>query len=77
MQRGYPVRRWRAVVADPPIVGQLCHREQLVFDVTEVACIDLVVSADTSCRQTPGSNPAADRLRVPPDLFGGFGDRQH
>jgi hypothetical protein len=77
MQRGYRVRCRRAIIADLPLVGQLGHREQLVFDPAKVARLDLVMPADTSCRQTTGSNPAADRLRVPPDLLGGFGNRQH
>jgi hypothetical protein len=77
MQRGYPVRRWRAVIADLPLVGQLCHREYLVFDSAEIACLDLVVPPDASRRQTPGPNPATDGLRIPADLLGGFGDRQH
>lgn len=69
MQRGYPVRRRQAVVADLPLVGQLRHREKLVFDSAEIACLDLVVSPDSSRRQTTGSNPATDRLGVPPDIF--------
>jgi hypothetical protein len=77
MQCGYPVRCRRAIIADLPLVGQLGHREQLVFDPAKIARLDLVMPADTSCRQTTGSNPAADRLRVPPDLLGGFGNRQH
>lgn len=77
MKRGYPVRCRGAVIADLPLVGQLCHREQLIFDPAEIASLDLMVSADTPRGQTPGSNPAAYRLRIPPDLLGGFSDRQH
>jgi len=77
MQCGYPVRRWRAVIADLPLVRQLCHREQLVFDSAEIACLDLVMFADALRRQTPGPDPAADGLRIPADLLGGFTDRQH
>lgn len=77
MQRGYPVRGRQAVIANLPLIGQLCHREQLVFDSAKIARLDLMVSADASRRQTSGPNPAADRLRVPADLLGGFSDRQH
>jgi len=37
MQRGYPVRCQRAIIADLPLVGQLGHREQLVFDPAKIA----------------------------------------
>jgi hypothetical protein len=75
MQRGYPVGRWRAIIADLPLVRQLCHREQLVFDSAKIAHLDLVVSANASRRQTPRSDPTTNSLRVSADLLSGFGDR--
>lgn len=77
VDRGDPVWCRRAVVAHLPLIRKLSHREQLVFEVAQILGSDRVMSANTPCRWAPGSDPAAHRLGVPTDLFGGFGDSQH
>src|ERR1700727_3746649 len=77
MQGGDPVRRWRAVVAYLPVVGQLGHREQLVLDGPQILVADGVPSADSTCAKSPRANPEGHGLWALTYAVGGFGYGQH
>jgi hypothetical protein len=77
MQCRDPIRRWRAVVADLPLVGQLGHREQLILDGPQILVADGVASAYSPCAKSPGTNPAAHGLWVLTHTVGSLGYGQH
>ena len=77
MERGDPVERRGAVISDPPLLRQLGHRMQLILDHTQVMDIDRMSRTDTSCRQTPRTNPATNSLGVPTQPIGSLSDSQH
>jgi hypothetical protein len=77
MQRRYPVRCWRAVVADLPLVGQFGHRKQLILDGPQILVADGVASAYSPCAKSPRTNPAAHGFRILAYAVGGLGYGQH
>jgi len=77
MQCGDPVRRWRAVVADLPVVGQLSHQEQFILDGPQILVADGVASAYSPCAKSPRTNPAAHGLGVLPHTVSSLSYGQH
>jgi len=76
MQCRYPVRRERSVVADPPLLWERCHREQLVEDRAQILDVDQLSPTDPPGREPARSDPAPHRLGVATQAIGGFSDRQ-
>jgi hypothetical protein len=77
MERGDPIERRGAVIPDPPLLGQLGHRVQLILDHAQVAIIDRVSGTDASRRQAPRPNPPADSLGVPTQPISSLSNSQH
>lgn len=77
MERGDPIERGGAVIPDPPLLGQLRHRVQLILDHAQVAIIDRVSGTDASRRQAPRPNPPADSLGVPTQPISSLSNSQH
>jgi hypothetical protein len=77
VERGNPVRRWGAVIPDPPLLRQLGHRIQLILDHTQVSAIDRVPSTNSARRKTPRTNPATDSLGIPTQPIGSLSNSQH
>jgi hypothetical protein len=62
MQRGNPIWRGRSVVTDLPLLRQLGHRVQLVFDHPQVPGLDGVVPADATRWQAPLAEGVRSRM---------------
>ena len=76
MQRRYPVGREQSVVADPPVLWERRHREQLVENRAQILDIDQLPPADPPSREPARSDPVPHRLRVATQTISGFSDRQ-
>lgn len=77
MQRRDPVRRLRPIIADPPLLGKLRHRMDLVLDRPHITIIDHLPTTPPLRRQPPLTNPATNRVRATPNPRGCLGNRQH